>query len=129
MIDAGAVRNDIDQRIVSSLYDMDLGGRRRVQGARVDIGAHEGGTPPSTYYVNKAATGLNNGLDWANAFTNLHRALTTNNVEVWVAQGTYYPSEYPSGGRIHRAGLSFSHLRRHEDLWRVSSGSDKADRE
>ncbi len=97
MIDAGATRNSIDQAIVSSLLDEDLGGAARVQGSRVDIGAYEGGVPPARYYVNRSATGLNNGLDWANAFTNLHPALTTNRVEVWVAQGTYRPTQFPSG--------------------------------
>lgn len=47
-------------------------------------------TPPGIVYVNAAAHGLNTGLDWSNAFTNLAFALTASSCsEVWVAQGTY----------------------------------------
>jgi len=49
-------------------------------------------------YVNQNATGNNSGLNWADAYTNLHDALNNNNSsyngtsQVWVAQGTYYTS-------------------------------------
>lgn len=54
-------------------------------------------------YVNAAATGANNGSSWANAFTDLQAALAAanpgggDNIEIWVAKGTYKPSS--SGDR------------------------------
>ena len=46
------------------------------------------------YYVNHAATGTNNGSNWTDAYTDLQDALAvaTAGTEVWVAQGTYYPT-------------------------------------
>ncbi|MBL7827074.1 MAG: hypothetical protein JNJ57_10615 [Saprospiraceae bacterium] len=51
------------------------------------------------YYVDAQAIGLNNGLNWSDAFTNLHDALIAadSGDEIWVAQGTYKPSS--SGDR------------------------------
>jgi hypothetical protein len=47
------------------------------------------------YFVHHAATGANTGVSWTDAFTDLHDALATAVAgdEVWVAQGTYRPSE------------------------------------
>ncbi|MCB0846177.1 MAG: hypothetical protein KDE26_23160, partial [Bacteroidetes bacterium] len=47
------------------------------------------------YYVNTNATGMNDGSSWADAFTHLEDALFLAGTgdSVWVAQGTYYPSE------------------------------------
>lgn len=46
------------------------------------------------YHVNQAALGSNDGTNWTNAFTNLQSALAiaTAGTEIWVAQGTYYPT-------------------------------------
>jgi hypothetical protein len=47
------------------------------------------------WHVNPTATGQNNGINWVNAFTNLHDALVVaqDGDEVWVTQGVYHPSE------------------------------------
>lgn len=46
------------------------------------------------HYVNVAANGQNNGTSWTDAFTNLQNALAAAQPgdEVWVAQGTYFPT-------------------------------------
>ncbi|MEE4355756.1 MAG: Ig-like domain-containing protein, partial [Desulfococcaceae bacterium] len=49
-------------------------------------------------YVDKdAVSGANNGSSWADAFTNLKMALEeTGAGEIWVAEGTYYPTTAPN---------------------------------
>ena len=53
--------------------------------------------PVSRLYVDKDAVGSNNGTTWANAYIKLQDALAaTSNlcrVDIWVANGTYYPDE------------------------------------
>jgi len=50
-------------------------------------------------YVNPNAAGLNIGTDWANAYTDLQRALTRATsgcvTEIWVSQGSYDPGRSP----------------------------------
>lgn len=46
------------------------------------------------YYVDVDATGADDGSSWSDAFTDLQDAIdaVTEGDEVWVAEGTYYPS-------------------------------------
>lgn len=57
--------------------------------------------PSNRAYVNQFATGSNNGVDWANAFTDLQSALEASRncgvTEIWVAKGTYKPSKDTGG--------------------------------
>lgn len=50
-----------------------------------------------TLYVNQASTGVENGRNWNQAFTNLQDALeearTKRITEIWVAKGTYKPTD------------------------------------
>ena len=56
------------------------------------------------WYVKANATGLNNGSSWADAFSNLQpaidaaRASTGFDKQVWVAAGTYRPTQKPGNG-------------------------------
>jgi hypothetical protein len=48
--------------------------------------------------VNAAATGANNGTSWQDAFVDLRVALETHSTaEIWVARGTYRPSDAADG--------------------------------
>ncbi|NHN26655.1 T9SS type A sorting domain-containing protein [Flavobacterium jejuense] len=52
-------------------------------------------TTKGPIYVNYAATGLNDGSSWADAYTSLEDAfqnMTSNTIDIRVAQGTYKPS-------------------------------------
>ncbi len=46
-------------------------------------------------YVNHAASGSDDGSSWENAYNDLQAALTEAGIgdEIWVAQGTYYPTD------------------------------------
>lgn len=77
----------------------DLDGNARIVGVDVDMGCYEYFAPchaTPIAYVNHAATGANDGSDWANAFIDLQDALALSVAcsqirEIWVAEGTYVP--------------------------------------
>jgi predicted outer membrane repeat protein len=48
------------------------------------------------YYVNGNIPSSGNGLSWARAFKTIQEAINAPlNSEIWVAQGTYFPTAYP----------------------------------
>ncbi len=64
-------------------------------------------------YVNASATpGSNDGTTWANAFLTLQGALdaarTCGVTQIWVAQGTYVPSTYPTGAATTQFGAGLT---------------------
>ncbi|MEM8897758.1 MAG: choice-of-anchor Q domain-containing protein, partial [Bacteroidota bacterium] len=83
--------------------DTDIVGNPRILDGRVDMGAYEFVPrivcpPDSVLYVNIAAVGDNDGTSWEHAFTDLQDALAQVELceevqEIWVAQGTYLPSQ------------------------------------
>ena len=73
----------------------DLDGTPRPFGPRCDMGAYETAYTLTKVYVNGAANGVANGLTWTHAYTNVQDALAlaVSGVEIWVAEGVYYPDE------------------------------------
>ena len=85
-IDAG-----LDSAIALST-DLD-GSPRKIR--TVDQGAYENQIAGAggIIYVDKDATGLNNGASWTNAYTDLQSALSNALfAQVWVAEGVYFPA-------------------------------------
>ncbi len=65
----------------------------------------------SRFYVNPLANGQNNGSAWADAFTDLHNALSiaSQGDEVWVAEGEYRPDTATNRDRsfVLKSGVKF----------------------
>ena len=65
-------------------------------------------------YVNINATGLNNGSSWQNAYTDLSTAINAMTAgQIWVAQGTYFPTtdlngDIPSDARLNTFKLKLN---------------------
>lgn len=81
----------------TALPAIDLEGHPRIIEGRIDMGAieYQSIQQPIRLYVNANATGNNTGLDWKNAFTDFHIALSypcsDSLTEIWVASGIYKP--------------------------------------
>ena len=75
----------------------DILGNNRVFESTVDIGAYEVQSPvlntPKTLYVNKNAVGDGSGSNWANAMTELQKAMQSCSDTIRVAAGNYYASD------------------------------------
>lgn len=68
-------------------------------------------------YVDKDATGFNNGISWLSAYTSLETALDNNTVTgalIWIAEGTYTPS----------SKTSYFHIRHGEKLYGGFNGTE-----
>ncbi|MBS1686319.1 MAG: right-handed parallel beta-helix repeat-containing protein, partial [Bacteroidetes bacterium] len=65
----------------------------------------------NTLYVDATATGSNSGLNWTDAFTDLQSALdlaTCSGItQIWVSEGTYYPSKDPAGNVVNTPFATF----------------------
>ncbi len=72
--------------------DYDLNNVDRVSNLSVEIGAYE--CVLSDLFVDVDAVGIEDGLSWSNAYTDLQSALSTaqSGVTIWVAEGTYVPT-------------------------------------
>ncbi len=80
--------------------DVDVNGNPRTIFCTIDIGAFENifQRVATTIYVDKTATGTNNGSSWIDAFTTLTAAINYSscieNDEIRIAAGTYQEGEY-----------------------------------
>ena len=85
-----------DPNYVAAPNEVDLDGKERVLGGRIDMGAYEYMGP--TIYVDANAPGANDGTSWEDAFHFLQDALAdagsaARPVEILIAQGTYKPDQ------------------------------------
>jgi hypothetical protein len=88
--------NSGNNNAVSGILTDILGNPRIFNNQTVDLGPYEVQSAPITplrvVYVKKTATGTNDGSSWANAFTDLQKALFYCADTIKVAAGTYLPS-------------------------------------
>jgi predicted outer membrane repeat protein len=99
-IDAG------DPNYLAEPNETDLGGRARIIGGRIDMGAYEFYCP-KILYVDADAAGNNDGSSWTDAYNYLQDALMVASAgdEIRVAEGTYKPDQFvlskrPNLGRM-----------------------------
>lgn len=88
--------NNGDNNLVLGV-NTDILGNPRTINTNTDLGAYEvqGNLlpVPKTIYVNKLASGTNDGSSWVNAYTEISRAIAACSDTIKVAAGTYYPSD------------------------------------
>ncbi|MDX1476759.1 MAG: hypothetical protein R3301_03600, partial [Saprospiraceae bacterium] len=96
LVPADVADLDEDNNTTETL-PIDLLQQLRIADGAVDCGAYEYNGDPvflGVIFVDADASGLNNGSSWTDAYTNIKTALKSNcsGVQVWVAEGTYYPT-------------------------------------
>lgn len=88
----GSLSDAVNQGVNDPLHDgWDAANLPRTSNAVIDYGAFESRSPR---FVDASATGGNNGVTWAGAFTSLQQAVSTldDGTPILVAEGTYYPA-------------------------------------
>ncbi len=134
-----------DDGATNELYPLDLDGNARRIDDPLVLNTGAGAAPHTdcgafeyarrrTILVNHAATGANNGTNWADAYTDLQSALAElgdpvngGAGEIWVAQGTYKPTSgtdqtasfKPTPSVILLGGFTGSELTRKARDWRA----------
>jgi predicted outer membrane repeat protein len=80
------------------------------------------------YFVNTAVAASGDGKSWGSAFKTLQEAIDVSSAsiadEVWVAQGTYYPTKTPSGLLSQTSGQVTFFLNKHIKLYGGFNGSE-----
>jgi uncharacterized repeat protein (TIGR01451 family) len=90
--DSAAIDKGVDAGVAT-----DVDGDARPMGAGPDLGADEA---PRALYVDRDATGANDGSSWTDAYTDLQSALDVAlpGDQVWVANGVYTPTQRTDAG-------------------------------
>src|SRR5690349_148643 len=91
-------KRSISSKIIGSQGDAQMKGRSGLVRITmlltllVTLAATAPARAAGTCYVDDSATGINDGSDWTNAYTNLQDAISDPCTEIWVATGTYKPN-------------------------------------
>lgn len=89
--------SELEHSLVSGQeYYVRIGGWQGDSGlGTLGIDSVGGGSDPNIWYVNESNSAPGNGTSWSSAFLDLQDALdaSTSGDQIWMAQGTYTPSE------------------------------------